>query len=67
MNAAIPPRFIRAKDAYAVLGTRQVVVDCEAAGWLKPVVRRPKLVLFSFAHVEDCANRIEAGEYPQPK
>jgi len=61
----IQPRFLRLVEVRAVLGGQQVVRDCEAGGWLRPVHRRPKLALYSFADVHACADRIEAGEYPK--
>lgn len=61
---ALAPRLIRANAAYIFLGSRQIVLNCEAAGWLKPVVRRHKMTLYSVADLHRCANRLEAGEYP---
>lgn len=61
----IAPRFLRANETHAVLGSKQVTVDCEAAGWLTPVHRRHRLTLYRFADVHVCADRIEAGEYPE--
>ncbi len=58
------PRFLRATPARVFLGGRQVLEDCEAANWIAPKHRAHKLTLFSLSDLHDCANRIEAGEYP---
>lgn len=63
--AVVAPRFLRATETHAVLGSKQVTVDCETAGWLTPVHRRHRLTLYKFADVHACADRIEAGEYPE--
>lgn len=63
-QVTIQPRLLRATDAYVLLGGRQVLEDCEAAQWIKPLQRRKRLTLYSAAHLHSCADRIERGEYP---
>lgn len=64
-RAALTPRFLRNSEARFVLGGEQVVKDCEAVGWLKPVERRKNMTLYKFADVQTCADRIEAEGYPK--
>jgi len=63
--AEVAPRLIRAKDAVVIMGSRQVVRDCEAAGWLSAKVRRHRLTLYAVADLNVCADRIDRGEYPK--
>ena len=35
------------------------------AGWIKPVVRGHKTVLWRYKHLEACVDRLEAGEVPE--
>lgn len=57
-------RIARATDAALILGTRQVLRDCERGGWLVPCLRRKKKTLFALSDLHRCADRIIAGEYP---
>jgi hypothetical protein len=34
------------------------------AGWIKPVVRERKTVLWRYKHLESCVDRLEAGDTP---
>lgn len=35
------------------------------AGWIRPVVDKPKMVLFRLSHCERCLDRLERGEFPE--
>lgn len=50
---------------------QQVFNDAVAAGWLKPVAKKPNLKdvdteIYAVADVQDVENRILRGEYPDP-
>jgi hypothetical protein len=35
------------------------------AGWIKPVVQRKRMTIFSRAKLDVCADRMEGGEFPE--
>lgn len=61
----VVPRFLRPPDASFILGGEQVLRDCESAKWIAPAHRHKSLTLFRFADVHACADRIDAGEWPE--
>lgn len=56
-------RFVRTKDFYRRLSAK-LVMRAEHAGWVKPLQRRPRFVIWSLADVERVECRIASGEYP---
>ncbi len=58
----IHPSLVRPDAAAAILGSEELLDDLVAKGWLKPVIRRHKLTLYSVKALQACAARIEAGE-----
>jgi hypothetical protein len=58
----IQPSLVRPEAAAAILGSEELLDDMVAKGWLKPVVRRHKLTLYSVKALQACAARLEAGE-----
>ncbi len=54
----------RPQDVVAAFGSEKLYFDCYKAGWLQPVVKRHKLLLFDWRNVEQCWERIKAGEKP---
>lgn len=61
----ITPRLVRPLDAQYFLGGAIVLAHCESEGWIKPVVRRHGITLYSVTDLHICADRIERGEYPK--
>lgn len=58
----IAPSLVRPPEAAAILGSVELLDELVAAGWLKPVVQRHKLTLYSVKALQSCAARLEAGE-----
>jgi hypothetical protein len=56
------PLFVRPKDAAAMLGSVELLDDVVKAGWLKAVVRRNRLTLYSVESIKHCAARLIVGE-----
>lgn len=54
----------RPDEAAAVVGSAQLLAECEAAGWIKPRVRRHKLTLYDYSDIAKCWARICKGEMP---
>jgi hypothetical protein len=62
---AIKQLGLRPEEVAAVLGSKQLKTDLEAAGWLSPVIRRHKLTLYDASEVNRAWARLLAGEIPQ--
>ena len=58
------PRFLRAEDAGRYIGCPGLLARMEKAGWIKPVVRRKRMTLYKRAALDECAERLERGEFP---
>jgi hypothetical protein len=59
------PKFgLRPDEGAHAFGSEKLFQECVAAGWITPVVRRHKLVLFDSGDVAKCWARILAGEQP---
>lgn len=59
------PHAFRRNDAVTMLGgSRKLFDDVVAAGWLKPILSRHRLVLFDAGDVAKCHARIRNGEEP---
>lgn len=54
----------RPDQAADVLGSADLLDRCVAAGWLKPVVQRHKLTLYTFSDLARVWSRIERGDFP---
>ena len=59
-----PSPLIRHSEAAELLTSRAVLIACEAAGWLKPCVKRKKFTVYNRADVMAAPQRILSGEYP---
>ena len=59
------PRFLRSEDAGQYVGCPGLLARMVRAGWIKPVVQRKRLTLFSRAKLDVCADRMEGGEFPE--
>ena len=55
---------LRERAVIERLGSDQLYREMRAAGWLRPVVHRHKLLLFDAGHVAQAWARILAGELP---
>ena len=64
-SALIEPRLLRPIDAAGYVGGDGVLRLFVSAGWLKPIVRRKRLILYSRAALDACCSRLEAGEFPE--
>jgi hypothetical protein len=56
----------RPDEAATMLGSEQLLNECVAAGWIKPVMQRHKLTLYDGGALAKCWARILAGEVPPP-
>jgi hypothetical protein len=61
----IHPRFLRAEEAGHYVGCPGLLSKMEKAGWIKPTVRQKRMTLFSLKKLDECADRLESGEFPQ--
>lgn len=65
-----PPAHMAQSEVIEYL-RRQVFEDAEAAGWLRPCVRKlgrgKDTVFYNFADVQQVSLKIAAGEYPAGK
>ena len=64
-HKAHPPRLgFRPDDAAEMIGSPQLFTEMREAGWIKPVLQRHKLTLYSGDDIQRCWHRILAGENP---
>ncbi len=63
-NVVFQPRFLRAEDAGRYIGCPGLLIRCEKAGWIKPVVREHRMTVFSRRNLDECCDRLERGEFP---
>lgn len=54
----------RPDQAADYLGSEQLLRECVAAGWLKPVVARKKMTIYAVGDLAKCWARIESSELP---
>lgn len=54
----------RPNEAANYLGSIQLLRECLAAGWLAPVVKRRKMVVYDVADLAKCWARIRKGDAP---
>jgi hypothetical protein len=54
----------RPPEAADALGSEKLLLECVAAGWIKPTVKRHKLTLYDRGAIGACWMRILAGEMP---
>jgi len=65
LTSQIPLKYgFRPPEAADLFGSQQLLAECVAAGWIKPVVQRHKLTLYDRGHLAACWARILAGEVP---
>lgn len=55
---------LREHEAADAIGSRTLLREMVASGWLKPVVQRHKLTLFDSADLSKAWGRIRNGETP---
>lgn len=63
-NVVFQARLLRADDAGRYIGCAGLLAHCEKAGWIKPVVRRKRMTIFSRSKLDECCDRLERGEFP---
>jgi hypothetical protein len=64
LNEFLPKFGLRPDEAAFALGSEKLFEECVCGGWIKPVIKRHKLVLFDRADVANCWSRILGGEAP---
>jgi hypothetical protein len=64
IHDTLPKFALRPDEAAYALGSEKLRDECVVAGWLKPVVKRHKLVLYDRGDVARCWARILGGELP---
>jgi hypothetical protein len=67
VNIKFLPLSLNAEDAGEYIGSRQVLNDMRAAGWINPLVARHRMTLFDTNELQKCYARFYAGEYPGEK
>ena len=63
-STTAPKRGLRPEEVAWRVGSKKLVDEMEAAGWIKAVVQRHKLKLFDAADIDRAWSRILAGELP---
>lgn len=58
----VEPLLVRPDQAALILGSVELVDDLLAAGWLRPVISRKRLTLYSLVDLQGCVARLQAGE-----
>lgn len=58
------PRMLRKEDADNYVGSRVLLEQMEAAGWIQPAVRRHKITLYDIRKLDECCDRLTRGEFP---
>ena len=58
----VEPLLVRPEQATLILGSVELVHDLVAAGWLRPVISRKRLTLYSVVDLQGCVARLQAGE-----
>lgn len=61
------PFFLTTEDAARAIGSPKLFEYMIAARWIKPCVDKHRLRLWDPKKVEECANKIKMGEYPEAK
>ncbi len=61
------PLGVRENEAEHLIGIPYLFKKMQKAGWIKPIVNRPKEKLFAVEDVELCFIRLKNGEHPQGK
>lgn len=56
------PLLVRPHTAVEVLGSPELLDQLVRLGWVKPVIQRNRLTLYSLAHLESAVTRLELGE-----
>jgi hypothetical protein len=64
-NVSINKLGYRPDEAAFTLGSEKLLQECVEAGWLRPVVKRHKLVLYAQTDIARCWLRILGGEAPR--
>lgn len=59
--------FFRQGEVIQMLRGKGMLLRCEAAGWLKARLRKPKYVVYRRDDVLKVLSRLDAGEYPEVK
>ncbi len=58
----VEPLLVRPEQATLILGSVELLHDLVGAGWLRPVISRKRLTLYSLTDLQGCVARLEAGE-----
>jgi hypothetical protein len=58
----VEPLLVRPEQATLILGSVELLHDLVAAGWLRPVISRKRLTLYSVVDLQGCVARLQAGE-----
>ena len=61
-----PPLLVRPHTAVEVLGSTELLDQLVRQGWVKPVIQRNRLTLYSLAHLETAVTRLELGRRSMP-
>lgn len=65
ITASTPQRLTDEKGAGIYLKVPALLSRMEKAGWVKPVVQKPKMKLYDLNHLDKCVDRLAAGEFPE--
>ena len=62
-----PPLFLNQEDATDYLGSVKLFSDMLACKWISPCVQKHKMNLYDRVQLDEAANRVRGGEYPEPR
>lgn len=65
-NVVFQPRLLRTEDAGRYIGCPGLLTRMEKAGWIKPVVREKRMTIYSRTELDECCDRLQRGEFPNP-
>lgn len=60
-------RLMDQEDAADYVGGKLILDLFESAGWVKPVVRRHRLVRYDCNALDSACDRLARDEWPEPK
>ena len=64
ITASTPQRLTDEKGAGIYVKVPALLSRMEKAGWIKPIVQRPKMKLYDLNALDLCVDRLSVGEWP---
>jgi hypothetical protein len=60
-----PQRLTDAEGAGLYVKVPALFAKMREAGWIKPVVQRPRMTLFDLNQLDQCVERLASGDFPE--